>query len=516
MLRCLVGALLGLAAFTSEAAAERELRPNILVIVADDHACPAVSAYGSGLNQTPNIDRLAREGMRLDRYYVTNAICGPSRAVMLTGKYSHINGFRTNLDVFNAEQPTLPKMLQRAGYATAVIGKWHLVSDPLGFDHWEILPGQGRYYKPEFYTANGKSTSDGYVTDVITDKALAWLEKDRAGGQPFFLLMQHNAPHRPWMPGPAHVGDLRDATIPEPETLDDDYAGRGNAAKQATMRIATDLNAAADLMVFDENDPVGRELFSQMSPRERAAWKAAFADENAEYLRDPPTGLARLRWIYQRYLKNYLRCVASIDESMGRMLNYLDEHGLAENTIVIYASDQGFFLGEHGWYDKRFMYEPSLRAPCLVRWPKEIPAATNCDLISSNVDVAPSLLEAAGMHVPSDMHGRSLLPILRGERSADWRKSFYYHFYEGPPYAHSVAQHEGITTGRHKLIHFYTLNEWELYDLESDPHEMTNRYDDPQYAEVRKTLHHELECARSELHVPPLSPADDTAKSFQE
>ncbi len=475
--------------------------PNILFIFSDDHAFQAVGAYGSKINQTPNIDRIASQGMRFDRCYVTNSICGPSRACILTGKYSHKNGFCTNSQRFDTSQPTFAGLLQDVGYQTALIGKWHLSSDPVGFDHWDILPGQGRYYSPEFITPNGRNVEKGYVTDVITEKSLAWLKNERRPDRPFVLMMQHKAPHRSWEPGPDHVGDFQGETLPEPETLFDDYTNRSDAARRATMRIAKHLQPDSDLMVFSPSDPHGQRLFGLMTGRAQEAWREAFDQENARYLADPPTGDAKTRWNYQRYIKNYLRCVARVDDSVGRMLDYLDEAGLAENTMVVYCSDQGFYLGEHGWYDKRFMYEQSLRTPLLVRWPGVVKEGSVCEAIASNVDFAETFLDIAGEPVPSGMQGQSLAPLLRGQTPDDWRKCFYYHYYEGPPAVHTVAEHYGVTNGRHKLIHFYKLNQWELFDLENDPHEMRSVYDDPAYAAVRERMEQELNRLRTELEV---------------
>jgi arylsulfatase A-like enzyme len=475
--------------------------PNIVFIFADDHAYQAIGAYGSKINQTPHIDRLAAEGMRFDKCYVTNSICGPSRACILTGKYSHKNGFCTNKQRFDGSQPTFAKIMQDAGYQTAVIGKWHLVSEPQGFDHWDVLPGQGRYYSPVFLSPEGREIKPGYVTDVITEKSLAWLKEGRDARRPFVLMMQHKAPHRSWEPGPDHVTDLGDKTVPEPETLFDDYQNRSDAPARATMRIADHMRPSFDLMVYGPNTPREKSFFNLLTQRAQREWKKAFYEENAEYLADPPTGKEKTRWNYQRYIKNYLRCVADVDDSVGQMLDYLDESGMADNTIVIYCSDQGFYLGEHGWYDKRFMYEQSLRTPLVVRWPGVVEAGSICDQIASNVDFAQTFLDAAGLETPDDMQGRSLLPLLRGERPDDWRQSFYYHYYEGPPAVHTVDEHYGVTNGRHKLIHFYKIDQWELFDLEKDPNEMRSVYDDPAYAEVQQKILKELQRLRVELGV---------------
>lgn len=482
-------------------------RPNIVLIFTDDHAYQAVGAYGSGLNETPHIDRLANEGVRFDRCYVTNSLCGPSRACILTGKYSHKNGFYTNESRFDGSQQTFAKLLQQAGYQTAVIGKWHLVSDPTGFDHWEILPGQGRYYSPRFLTAGGAVTEPGYVTDVITDKALDRLRDQRDPARPFMLMVQHKAPHRPWAPGPAHVGDLADKKIPEPATLLDDYANRADAARMATMRMA-DLNLEEDLKLYSPDSPHTRQMLKLMSDDERAAWEEAYKVENEAFSNSPPEGEELIRWKYQRYVKDYLRTVQSVDDNVGRVLDFLDASGLADNTVVIYASDQGFYLGEHGWFDKRFMYEPSLRTPLIVRWPGVAKAGGVEKRIVSNLDFAETFLELAGVEIPADMQGRSLVPLLRGAAPEDWRTSFYYHYYEGPPAVHTVSEHYGVTDGRFKLIHYYKLDQWELFDLVSDPDEMRSVYGQPDYAGPRQRLTEELARLRTELEVTSNDPND--------
>jgi arylsulfatase A-like enzyme len=503
-------ALLALLAVGSAAAAAD--RPNILFIFSDDHACQAVSAYGSGLNNTPNIDRLATEGVRFDRCYVTNSLCGPSRACILTGKYSHKNGFCTNRDVFDNRQTTFPKLLQTAGYQTAIIGKWHLITEPKGFDHWEVLPGQGRYYSPQFDTAEGRVTEPGYVADVITDKALKWLQ-ERDQQRPFMLMVQHKSPHREWSPSPKYVDKLADAKIPEPKTLFDDYGNRADAAKQATMRIADDMRLQEDLKIYDPGSDFGRMMTGRMSDEEKAAWLAAYKKVNEEFAAAKLEGDALVRWKYQRYMKDYLNTVQSVDDSVGELLAYLEKSGLADDTVVIYASDNGFYLGEHGWFDKRFMYEPSLRTPLLVRWPNVAKAGSVDDRIVSNVDFAQTFLEMAGVEAPADMQGRSLVSLLKGENPADWRKSFYYQYYEGPPAEHSVAEHYGVTDGRYKLIHYHKLDQWELFDLVTDPDEMQSVYGQPDYAGHRQRLTDELKRLRSELEVtgdaPPALEEDE-------
>ena len=481
-------------------------QPNILYIMSDDHAYQAVGAYGSRLNKTPNIDRIANEGMRFDRCYVTNSICGPSRACILTGKYSHKSGFYDNSTTFDGSQTTFPKLLQAAGYQTAIVGKWHLVSDPTGFDHWEILPGQGKYYRPDFITAAGKTAVPGYATQITTQKALDWLREKRDPQRPFLLMVQHKAPHRPWDPAVDQINAYEKESLPEPATLFDDYATRGTAAHEARMRIEQ-MNPSIDLKLWDRANPDRAWLYRHMTPDERSAWEAHVDPRLVAFELASPQGRDRTRWFYQLYLKDYLRCVASVDESVGELLDYLKESGLADNTIVVYTSDQGFYLGEHGWFDKRFMYEESLRTPLVIRWPGTIRPGTVENRIVSNVDFAETFLDAVGTAIPPDMQGRSFAPLLRGESPNNWRTSFYYHYYEGPEGEHHVYPHEGVTTGQAKLIHYYTLGEWELFDRQTDPQELENRWDDPRYAPLQAKLQSELVRLRKDLDVPPLPDA---------
>lgn len=467
-------------------------RPNILLIMCDDLAFQAISAYGSAVNQTPRIDRLAKEGMLFRRCLVGNSICGPSRASILTGKYSHKNGFLTNNDRFDASQTTFPKLLRNAGYQTAVFGKWHLVSEPAGFDAWQILPGQGEYYNPPMINAGGKVQTSGYATEIITDLSLDWLKKERDPNKPFLLLAWHKAPHRNWQPAPKYLNLFKDVKIPEPPTLFDDYSGRGTPARDQDMSIAKTLT--------DHDLKLGPPP-PRLNPEQKAAWEAAYTAENEAFRKADLKGGDLIRWKYQRYMKDYLRCVASVDESVGRLLDYLDESGLAENTVVAFTSDQGFYLGEHGWFDKRWMYEESLKTAFLVRWPGAVPAGAVSDALVSNIDFAPTFLELAGAEIPSEMQGRSVLPILRGKSPADWRKSFYYEYYEYP-IPHRVQRHDGVCTDRYKLIHFYDVDEWELYDLKADPREMHNLYADPAQAETVRSLKTELTRLRTFYEAP--------------
>lgn len=472
-------------------------RPNIVFIFTDDHSSNAISAYGSQINTTPNIDMLADEGMRFDYCLVTNSICAPSRATILTGKYSHVNGQITNAERFDGAQQTFPKLLQQAGYQTALIGKWHLRSDPTGFDHWRVLIGQGPYYNPPMRSVNDTIRYTGYTTDIITDLTLDWLSEQRDPNKPFMLMFQHKAPHRRWEPGPDHLALYDGEEIPEPPTLFDDFAGRGTASKTANMQVANHLSAR-DLKLTPPPN---------LTPEQLETWNAVYGPKNEAVLAEKPTGDDLVRWKYQRYIKDYLRSVASVDDNIGRVMEYLKEAGLDENTIVMYNSDQGWYLGEHGWYDKRWMYEESLKTPLIVRWPGEVaPNSVNTSMVS-NVDLAATFLDLANATIPDDLHGRSLVPFFQGETPPDWRTSFYYHYYEYPA-SHCVERHYGVRTDRHKLIYFYQIDEWELYDLETDPDELNSVYEDPAYADIVTELNAELTRLRAELAVP-----DDTRPS---
>ena len=483
---------LGLLALLFPAALPAGQRPNIVFLFSDDHATAAVSAYGEErqLLQTPNIDRIAKEGMRFDRCLVPNSICGPSRACILTGKYNHLNGFYNNSNcVFDGSQVTFPKLLQASGYQTAVIGKWHLGSDPTGFDEWHILPGQGIYYNPPMIRNGERGVQNGYVTDIITDLSLEWLAK-RDPCKPFLLMCQHKAPHREWSPALRHLGWDNDRVHPEPETLFDDYAGRSKAVSDHDMgidRTFTDLDAKL-------------KTLPNLTPEQLQVWNAYYEPRNAKFREAQLTGKDLVRWRYQRYMHDYLGCVKAVDESVGRVLDYLDAAGLAENTIVVCSSDQGFYLGEHGWFDKRWIFEESLRTPLLVRWPGTTPAGSVNNRIVSLVDFAETFLDVAGVPSPADMQGHSLVPLLRGETPEDWRTSLYYHYYEFPQ-PHRVRPHYGVVTDRYKLIHYYKpdVDDWELLDREQDPLEVKNYYDDPAYAETVQKLRTELARLRTEV-----------------
>lgn len=479
-------------------------RPNILLVFTDDHATQAISAYGSRINQTPNIDRLAIEGVRFNRCYVPNSICGPCRAVVLTGKYNHKNGFYTNGNTFDGSQQTFPKLLQKAGYQTAVIGKWHLKSEPTGFDYWDVLQGQGSYYNPVLLSQAGKRQVEGYCTEIVTDLALEWLQNTRDADKPFMLMYQQKAPHREWSPPLSKLHQYDGVTIPEPPTLFEDYALRGKPAQHQDMTIAETMTPG-DLKLTTPRS---------LNDEQRKVWEQAYGPKNLAMQRANLSGKDLVRWKYQRYIKDYLRCVSSVDDQLGRMLDYLDASGLAENTLVIYSSDQGFYLGEHGWFDKRWMYEESLRTPCLVRWPAAVEPGRFDDHLVSPLDFAETFLDAAGAEIPADMQGRSLLPLLKGEPPEDWRKTFYYHYYEYPAW-HYVRKHYGVTDGRYKLIRFYEpdVDSWELYDLLCDPNEINDVSDNPVYQPVRERLAAELGRLRSELEVPADDPPESKRRS---
>ncbi|GAB4154664.1 MAG: sulfatase [Planctomycetota bacterium] len=441
-------------------------RPNIVLIVADDHAYHALSCYGGRVNRTPNLDRIAASGMRFDRAFVTDSLCGPSRACIMTGKYGHVNGYKVHSGSFDASQWTMPKELQRSGYATAAIGKWHLGSAPTGFDHHDVLPGQGVYRNPAFLSMGPRTRTEGYVTDIITDKAIAWLS-DRPKDRPFFLFVGHKAPHRPWVPDEKHAANFAGLEIPEPETLFDDYATRQDPIREAKMRVAEDLT-------------------------------------KTDVKADPPPGLSGdhlTRWYYRRYMQDYLACVQSVDDNVGRLIDWLDQHGLGENTMVVYTSDNGFFLGDHGFYDKRFMYEESMRVPLLIRWPGHVAPGSSCSELVTNADLAPTFLAAAGAEIPAEVQGSDLGPLLAG-CAEGWRDSIYYRYYEYPR-PHRVRPHYGVRTRTHKLIYYPDLCVGELFDLERDPKELRNLYGDPGSAEPQRTLERELERLQRRLGDEP-------------
>jgi arylsulfatase A-like enzyme len=476
-------------------------QPNILFIFCDDLTCQALSTYGDSrkLLETPSFDRLAREGIRFDRCLVTNSICGPSRATIQTGKYSHKNGFYNNSNSrFDSSQTTFPKLLQSAGYSTAVIGKWHLMTDPVGYDYWHILPGQGLYYNPPM-NDNGKQVKHtGYTTDIITDLSIDWL-KNRDKSKPFMLMTQHKAPHREWAPALRHLGFDNDRKYAEPPTLFDDYAGRSKAISDHDMgidRTFTDTDAKLK--------PPGN-----LNEEQLKQWNAYYEPRNEAFRKANLTGKDLVRWRYQRYMHDYLACVKAVDENIARLLDFLDKEGLAENTVVMCSSDQGFYLGEHGWFDKRWIFEESLRSPLLVRWPGVTKPGSVNGRIVSLLDFAETFLDIAGVAVPSEMQGRSLVPLCRGETPADWRTSLYYHYYEFPV-PHRVRPHYGVITDRYKLVHYYKpdVDDWELLDREKDPLEVKNFYNDPAYADTVRELRAELARLQSEVQETEAPPRE--------
>ncbi len=481
----------------------KKKRPNILFIMSDDHAYQAISAYSKRLTSTPNIDRIANEGMLFTNACVTNSICAPSRAVILTGKHSHLNGKTDNVFPFDTTQVTFPQLLHAAGYQTAMFGKLHFGNSPKGFDEFKILPGQGTYYNPDFITKNeGKIRVEGYTTDLVTDMTVNWLDEERDTSKPFLMMYLHKAPHREWLPPPRHFKEFTKKTFEEPETLFDDYKGRGTAAKTAEMNLLTHMNWAGDSKIRPDvmdalgipetsdwdKDAFAREV-GRMNPEQRAKWDAVYDPINEEFKKNYKNMSQKelMQWRYQRYMQDYLGSIAGVDDGVGRVLDYLEENGLAENTIVIYTSDQGFYLGEHGWFDKRFIYNESFKTPLLVKWPGVIePNTTNTQMVQ-NLDFAQTLLDVAGVDAPDDMQGESLVPLFKGETEG-FRDAVYYHYYEYPA-IHMVKRHYAIVTEEYKLVHFYyDVDEWELYDRKKDKNEMNNVYDDPAYAEIVKEL----------------------------
>lgn len=476
---------------------------NIVYIMSDDHTQQVISSYDQRFGiTTPNIDRIAREGILFTNSFVANSISGPSRACMLTGKHSHKNGFRNNSDRFDGNQQTMPKLLQAAGYQTALVGKWHLASNPTGFDYWEILPGQGDYYSPVMYTKDEKKTYPGqYVSDLITDKSINWLEH-RQKDKPFCLFVHHKAVHRNFMAKSTDLRAFENKTYPYPDNLFDDYKGRQAAAEQE-MSLAKDYDFVYDLKMnltpdtksplsgmFNPSDSTG--TYGRMNALEKAAWNEVYDSIKTDFISRNLKGEELVKWKYQRYIKDYLKTVKAMDDNIGRLLDYLEANNLLENTLIVYTSDQGFYMGEHGWFDKRFMYEESLRTPLVMRLPAKYNAHGKATEMIQNIDHAPTFLEIAGAKVPSDIQGESYLPILKGKHLKKARKALYYHFYEFPA-EHMVKRHYGIRTERYKLIHFYNdIDTWELYDLKKDPSEMNNLIENPGYGKKIKQLKKQL------------------------
>ncbi|MBO4955826.1 MAG: sulfatase [Muribaculaceae bacterium] len=485
-------------------------RPNIVYIMTDDHTAQMMSAYDRRHISTPNLDRIAADGVRFTNSFVANSLSGPSRACMLTGKHSHTNGFLSNeFSTFDASQPTFPKYLQQAGYQTALIGKWHLHVLPTGFDHWEIVPGQGDYYQPDFINMQGDTvTHHGYLTNIISDKAIDWLETQRDPSRPFCLLIHHKAIHRNWMADTCDLDLYEDRVFDLPENFFDNYAGRRAAAEQE-MSIASphDMDVVYDLKMWRPDShsrltPNYLYMTGRMDSAQRARWDEFYQPIIDRFYADSLSGDSLAVWKYQRYMRDYAKTVASLDRNVGRVLDYLRDHGLDDNTLVVYTSDQGFYMGEHGWFDKRFIYEESLRTPLVMRLPKGFAAHGDIDSMVQNIDYAPTFLDLAGVEIPADMQGVSLLPLLRGEQPAEWRPYVYYHFHEYPA-EHQVKRHYGIRTHRYKIVHFYNdIDTLELYDLEADPTEMHNIYGEPGTANITRRMLHLLRQAQEQYDDP--------------
>ncbi len=469
-------------------------RPNILYIMSDDHGYQAISAYDHQLIETPNIDRIAQNGVIFTDCFVGNSICAPSRATLLTGKHTHVNGQTDNSVTFDGSQVTFPKLLQQAGYQTAMIGKWHLRSDPTGFDYWNILPGQGQYYNPDFIEMGEKKQYEGYVTTITADIALKWLDQ-RDKNKPFCLLLHNKAPHRTWEPDTLQFDEFSNKKYPLPDNFFDDYEGRRAAAEQHLSIRANDMDIRYDLKMQDEQIPSRFpkvDHTSRMNEQQKNAWEAHYNPIKEDFLKQNLKGEALYRWKYQRYLQDYLACIRSVDDNVGRVMDYLKKNGLDKNTLVVYTSDQGFYLGEHSWFDKRFMYEQSFRTPLLMHLPDGYDRKGKIDALVQNIDFAPTFLDLAGVEIPDEIQGRSLKPLLTGEKNVPWRSAIYYHYYEFPN-EHMVKRHYGIRTDRYKLIHFYNdIDEWEFYDLKTDPEEMHNLIHNKNYAPLADSLKTEL------------------------
>lgn len=495
--------LTGMAALTSLVSCTDDKKEvakqyNIVYIMTDDHTAQMMSCYGSRFVETPNLDRIANDGVIFTNSFVANSLSGPSRACMLTGKHSHANGFTDNTTcIFDGSQQTVPKLLRKAGYQTAIIGKWHLVSLPTGFDHWEIVPEQGDYYNPDFINMNNDTIrKEGYITNLITDMSIDWMENQRDKEKPFCLFIHHKAIHRNWLPELKYLSLYEDKTFPLPENFYDDYEGRPAAAAQE-MSIAKDMDLIYDNKMnrADKVTPLKERYESyvgRLNPEDRKVYDAFYKPIIEDFYKRNLQGKELAEWKYQRYMRDYSKVVKSLDDNVGRVLDYLKEKGLLDNTLVVYTSDQGFWMGEHGWFDKRFMYEESFHTPLIMHLPKDFKAKGEISQMVQNIDYAPTFLELAGAPIPDDIQGVSLVPLLKGEKPADWRTSLYYHFYEFPA-EHMVKRHYGVRTERYKLIHFYNdIDEWELYDLQEDPSEMHNLYGKPGYENITVDLRKEL------------------------
>lgn len=471
-------------------------KPNILFIMTDDHSYQALSAYNDKLIHTPNLDRIANEGVIFPNSFVGNSICAPSRATMLTGKHTHKNGQINNTVTFDGSQLTFPKLLKTAGYQTALVGKWHLKSDPTGFDYWNILPGQGQYYNPDFIEMGEKKQFEGYCTDLTTDFALNWLD-NREKEKPFCLLLHHKAPHRTWQPDTLYFDEFKNKTYPVPDNFFDNYEGRRAAAEQKLSIRTTDMDIQYDLKMEDDGGRIQSRFpwmkhTARMNEKQKSAWGNHYNSITKDFLEKNLEGDKLYLWKYQRYMRDYLACIRSVDENVGRVLDYLKENGLDENTLVIYTSDQGFYMGEHGWFDKRFMYEQSFRTPLLMRLPKGYNRKGEVSELVQNIDYAPTFLDFAGVEIPPEIQGKSMKPLLIYDKNVEWRDAVYYHYYEFPN-EHAVKRHYGIRTDRYKLIHFYNdIDEWELYDLKTDPDEMNNLINSENHTNLIVSLKTEL------------------------
>ena len=485
-------------------------KPNIVFIFSDDHAPHAIGAYNGWLksvNPTPRIDELAKQGMLFEKSFCTNSICGPSRAVIMTGKHSHKNGFMNNGNTFNWNQQTFPKILRKAGYTTALYGKSHLKGNPKGFDDWKVLPGQGDYYNPDLITPKGRVRIDGHCTDVVTDLAVEWLKAGRDKTKPFMLMVQHKAPHRNWMPALRHLPLYDDVKIPEPATLFDKWEDNAPPARHQELEIDRHMDINYDLFLDLTADYEGTPSqkrqdrsawrnMKKMTKDQLSSWRAFYGPRDKAFHEAKLSGKELVRWKFQRYAKNYLRCVRGVDDSVGKIQDTLKDLNLDDNTVVIYSSDQGFYIGDHGWYDKRWMYEESLMMPLIVKWPGVTKPDSRSDQMVQNLDYAQTFLEMAGAEIPANMQGRSLVPILKNGKADDWRKSIYYHYYEYPS-VHMVPRHYGIRTERYKLMHFYQFgNEWEMYDLKEDPDELTNIYGRADKKSLQIDLEQQLKAIR--------------------
>jgi len=492
----------------SQVAKQGAKRPNIIFIMADDHAYQAISAYDSHLIKTPNIDRIANKGMLFTNACVANSICAPSRATILTGKHSHLNGKIDNHFQFDTTNVTFPQLLQKAGYQTAMFGKLHFGNNPKGFDQFKILPDQGAYYNPDFITKyEGNIKVEGYVTDIVTDMTIDWLKKERKPDQPFMLMYLHKAPHRSWLMAERHLEEYTQKKFPEPPTLFDDYSGRTSPAAEAEMNILKSMSWAGDNKVFPEvMDELGiaeigfdkaryKYELGRLNSTQLSNFTKAYTKVNEEFKKAYPhmSDADKMRWKYQRYMQDYLGTIKAVDENIGRLLDYLEANNLMDNTIIVYTSDQGFYLGEHGWFDKRFVYDESFKTPLLIAWPGKVKAGTRSEELVQNLDFAQTFLEAAGVAAPSDMQGESLIPLLTGHPEKWTRDAVYYHYYEYPA-EHMVNRHYAIITKEYKLIHYYfVVDQWELIDRKKDPLELKNVYNDPAYDKVKADLHARLE-----------------------